>query len=162
MIFLRKFLKKSVNSMCLSCLWPFTKYPFVFFSRKYLRPGYGNKRRESWIQVCSKPKTYTRSNIGLSLVRAHVPIICLEIFCIKLHWILKDTFQSFTKFSDWIFLPTDFVFRTGQLWLGPMELRRRGQVTISPPPISNQNFLTEPLLSNPITFNFSSSEKVYV
>lgn len=80
-----------------------------------------------------------------------------------LHWILKDTFQSFTKFSDWIFLSTDFVFRAGQLWLGPMELGRRGQVTISLPPISNQNFLIkEPLLSFSITFNFYSSEKVYV
>ena len=43
-----------------------------------------------------------------------------------------------------------------------MELRRRGQVTFSLLPISNQNFLTEPLLSLSITFNFSSSEKVKV
>ena len=82
-----------------------------------------------------------------------------------LHWIALDFKQYLSKLyqvTDWLFLHTDFVFRTGQLWLGPMELRRRGQATISLPSISNQNFLTEPLLSFSITFNFSSSEKVYV
>ena len=41
-----------------------------------------------------------RSNIGLSQVRTYVPIICLEIFCIKLHWILNESFQSFTISLD--------------------------------------------------------------
>lgn len=137
MIFLRKFLKKSVNSMCLSCLWPFTKYPFVFFSRKYLRSGYGNKRRESWIQACSKPKTYTRSNIGLSQVRTCVPIIYLEICCIELHWILNNTFQSFTKlltdFSSILILSLELVsYGWGQWnldeearWLSHLHLKSK-------------------------------------
>ena len=130
-----------VLTLCVCVIgFPSPNILLCLFSRKYLRPGYGNKRRESWIQACSKPKTYTRSNIGLSQVRTYVSIIRLEIFCIKLHWILSSTFQSSTKFSGWIFLHNDFVFRTGQLWLGPMELRRGGQVTISLPPISNQTF----------------------